>query len=120
MATKTKVQWCVYADTLRDATGRTYAPGDGITRSSRRIYGIADSREEAERTKARLEGGRLLSRARIPGDSNLYPELEVGEYDPMDFVGSQARRQGDWEGKRYPILCRDLAEAAERNASEIS
>lgn len=115
--TKAKKQWCVCASSLQDATGRTYAPGDGITAGSARLYGLADTREEAEALRDRLEGGRLLQRARMPGDGQLYPELEVCEYDPLDFVGRQNR--DEYTGKRYAALCGDLAERAKKNAADI-
>jgi hypothetical protein len=73
-------QWCVFTNCLFDAVGRTFAPGDGITRSTRRIYGIVPSEAEARALKARLEAGPALSKVRVPGDPFLCPELDVDEF----------------------------------------
>jgi hypothetical protein len=112
-----KRQFCVYASTLINAVGTTYAVGDGITAPSRRLYGLADTRQEAEAIKAKLEAGRHMTRPRIPGDEKMWPELEVDEYDPLNFVGRQNR--DDYTGKRYASLCGQLAETAERNMAAL-
>jgi hypothetical protein len=117
--TKTKKAWCVYAAELVDAIGRTYASGDGITASTRRLYALADSEAEAEAVKARLESTRLMTRARVPGDQTLYPVLAVDRYEPLDFVGRQDRDQESY-GKRYAALCGRLADEAKRNAAGLA
>ena len=118
-ATKTK-KYCVYAGTLVSATRTTFAPGDGITRSSRRIYAICETEREALATLATLNRSRVMMKARIPGDATLWPELEVDEFNPLDFVGSQSRRQGDWDGKRRPLLVASLYEQAKANAASLA
>lgn len=117
MVATTKTAWCVFASGFRDATGRTYAAGDGITRPTRRLYALADSQAEARHRKACFERGALLTRCRRGGDGRLYPELEIGRYDPLDFVGRQHR--DDYTGKRYAQLCGRLADQATENAKEL-
>ena len=115
---KAKKTWCVCASSLVDAVGRTYAPGDGITASSCRLYALADTREQAERIKADLDGSRRMQESRMPGDGKMWPELEVCEYDPLDFVGRQNR--DEYTGKRYAALCGRLAEEATKNAAGLN
>lgn len=114
---KARKQWCVCAATLEDATGRTYAPGDGITAASCRPYGLADTREQAETLRQRLEATKHMQRARIPGDGRMWPVLEVCEYDPLDFVGRQDR--DEYTGKRYAQLCGRLLEQAAKNVAAL-
>lgn len=112
-----KYKYCVYASSLTDAAGRDSAPGDGITSPLRRLYGLAATKAEAEQILARLMASKTMNRARIPGDGHSYPELEIDEYDPLDFVGSQDR--DNYAGKRYAALCGELEETAKRNAATL-
>jgi len=115
--TKMKAKFCVYASTLVDAIGRTSAPGDGITRSCRRLYALAATRQEAEAALARLNARPSMQKARIPGDPFLKPELEIDEFNPLDFVGRQDR--DNYTGKRYAQLCFDLESLATKNSAGL-
>ncbi len=105
-------KWCVYACTLEDAIGRDMACGDGITASSSRLYAVCDSRAEAEAEMERLNGTRHMTRLRMPGDGRLWPVLEVGPFDPLDFTGRQNR--DEYHGLRLKQLWTRLLEEAAR------
>ena len=111
-------KWCVYASCQSDATGRDYSFGDGITSSLSRIYAVCDTKAEAEAALERMLQGKHMQRARIPGDGLMWPELTVGVFDPLDFVGRQ-NRDDYYYGKRLAALRRELSERAESNAKDL-
>jgi len=110
-------KWCVMASHGEDATRQEYAFGDGITAPSRRLYAICGTKEEAEYACAALYCSKTMTKARMPGDGIIYPHLEVREFDPLDYVGSQNRDQ--YTGLRYKNLVRDLHEKAKADAEAL-
>ena len=111
-----KKKWCVYTDNFADAIGRTYAPGDGITVSVNQIYAICASKAEAEAVRAAFLRGPLMTRARMPGDGHLYPDLLIDPFEPLDFIGRQRRL---YDEPNYRMLYAELSEAATRNAATL-
>lgn len=102
---------CVYIVGWEDSARRYAAVGDGITSPSRLLLMVCSSAEEAElRMREILDRCERDIGPRIPGDAKRMPELCAGEFDPLDFVGSQNRDQ--YTGKRYANLCADLLSKA--------
>lgn len=112
-------QWCVYAASATNADGETYAYGDGYKKSTRRLYGLADTREDSEAMLAEFKRGPLLTETRIPGNRQVYPMLEVREYDPLDFVSDQSREAGGYSDAQISALRERLAADAEENAKTL-
>ncbi len=110
-------KYCVYASSGRSSDGRQYAFGDGVTASVRRVYAICETEEMAEAELSRLLGTRLMNRPRMPGDNNIYPDLVVGPFDPLAFVGSQNR--DEYRRKRLAGLVVDLYQRAAANAAGL-
>ncbi len=110
-------KWCVFAAGWENAAGRSGSYGDGITSGTRRIFGVFDSEAEAEAALAGMMRSRTMTRSRMPGDGIDYPELEVGEFDALRFVGRQDRDQVS--GKRLLALVNDLYERGRENAAAL-
>jgi hypothetical protein len=108
---------CVYQDGWVNSDGSDYALGDGITRPLRKLIHLCDDQVEAELQLAHYTARAKQRRgARVPGDGKMLATFACGEYDPLDFVGRQARDRGEWDGgKRFAILCRNLADGIEDN-----
>jgi hypothetical protein len=114
-----KAQWCVYSAGGEDAAGEPYGYGDGYKKSAWRLYGLADTREDAEAMLAEFKRGPLLSEPRIAASRKMYPLLEVREYDPLDFVSDQSREEGGYSDRQISALCERLATDAIENAKAL-
>ena len=114
-----KAQWCVCSAGGEDAVGRPYGYGDGFKKSAWRLFGLADTREDAEAMLAEFNRGPLLSEPRIAGSRKMYPLLEVREYDPLDFVSDQSREAGGYSERQILALCERLAADAIQNAKAL-
>jgi hypothetical protein len=112
-------QWCVYAAGGTNADGQTYGYGDGYKKSTWRLYGLADTRENSAAMLAEFKRGPLLTETRIPASRKMYPMLEVREYDPLDFVSDQSREAGGYSDAQISALCKRLAAEAEENAKTL-
>lgn len=112
-------QWCVCSAGGEDAAGRPYGYGDGYNKSGWRLYGLADTREDAQAMLDKFKSGPLLSEPRIAGSRKMYPLLEVREYDPLDFVSDQSREAGGYSDRQISELCERLAADATENAMPL-
>ena len=112
-------QWCVCSAGGEDAAGRPCGYGDGYKKSAWRLYGLANTREDAEAMLAEFKSGPLLSEPRIAGSRKMYPLLEVREYDPLDFVSDQSREAGRYSNRQISELCERLAADAIENAKPL-
>jgi hypothetical protein len=92
--TDKKTTWCVYQTGWREQ-GRIQGIGNGITSPARLLVAIHTTEAEAAREAESIERtatSHAQSQHRLHGTPVRAPILEVGEYSPLDFVGSQDRQ----------------------------
>jgi hypothetical protein len=106
-------KWCVYQDAWKQ-WGSDLGIGDGLTAPSRLLVALCDSEEAARAIRDEVAVKNEANTAGLrPGSTARLACLSVGEYDPLEFVGQQAR--DNYTGQRFANLCRDLAgDAIER------
>jgi hypothetical protein len=109
---------CVYTNTLEDGSGLISDVGNGVTRASRRIYGLAQTAMEACELRAELLRVIKASPPLLAGDGRSRPDLDVDRFDPRDFVGSQDRHEHG--GDKYELLMANLIASAATNARGLA
>ena len=84
--------YAVYQYGWRDSGGWEAPFGNGVTRPCRVLIGLCRDRAKARRVARRI---RLALAAalgqRVPGDNKTLPLIDVGPYNPVEFLADQER-----------------------------
>jgi hypothetical protein len=84
--------YAVYQYGWRDSTGWEAPFGNGVTRPCRVLIGLCRDRAKARRVARRIR--RAIAAAlgpRVLGDNKTLPLIDVGPYNPVEFLADQER-----------------------------
>jgi hypothetical protein len=84
--------FAVYQYAWRDSTGWEAPFGNGVTQPCRALIGLCRDRAKAVRIARRVR--RAIAAAlgpRVAGDNKALPLIDVGPYNPVEFLADQDR-----------------------------